>query len=279
MEGDPTEGAIIASALKSGLSFESFSEEMPLIDTIPFESRYQYMATLHNRCDKPQRIYIKGSFESISARSGYIHTAIGEKEVFDAQKVERQLEKMAEKGMRVLAFAYLDLAEHKTGISHEDVQSGYTFLGLQGMIDPPRPEAIKAVQVCQTASIQVKMITGDHAVTASAVASQIDLKGSEKKHAVITGKALAALSDSELVELADEAVVFARVSPEQKLRLVEALQLKGHVVAMTGDGVNDAPALHRANIGIAMGRAGTEVSKEAADMVLTNDNFSAIERP
>ena len=278
LEGDPTEGAIIASALKSGLSFESLSDEMPLIDTLPFESRYQYMATLHNRCDKPQRVYIKGSFESISACSDYAHTAMGEKGLFDVQQVERQLEKMAEKGMRVLAFAYLDLAEHKTDISHEDVQSGYTFLGLQGMIDPPRPEAIKAVQVCQTAGIQVKMITGDHAVTASAVASQIGLKGSEKKHAVITGKALAALSDSELVELADEAVVFARVSPEQKLRLVEALQLKGHVVAMTGDGVNDAPALHRANIGIAMGRAGTEVSKEAADMVLTNDNFSAIEQ-
>ena len=277
LEGDPTEGALIASALKSGLSFETLSEEMPTIDTIPFESRYQYMATLHNRPDKPQRIYLKGSFESISACSNYINTELGEKDVFDAQKVEQQLEKMAEQGMRVLAFAYLDLAEHKTDISHEDIKSGFTFLGLQGMIDPPRPDAIKAVQACQTAGIQVKMITGDHAITASAIAFQIGLEGCDKKHAVITGKALTALSDSELVELADEAVVFARVSPEQKLRLVEALQLKGHVVAMTGDGVNDAPALHRANIGIAMGRAGTEVSKEAADMVLTNDNFSAIE--
>lgn len=277
LEGDPTEGAIIASALKSGLSFETLSKEMPTVDSIPFESRYQYMATLHNRGDKPQRIYIKGSFESISACSSCTQTVLGEKDIFDAQKIEQQLEKMAEQGMRVLAFAYLDVTEHKKGISHEDIKPGFTFLGLQGMIDPPRPDAIKAVQACQTAGIQVKMITGDHAVTASAIAVQIGLKGCEKKHAVITGKALAALSDSELVELADEAVVFARVSPEQKLRLVEALQLKGHVVAMTGDGVNDAPALHRANIGIAMGRTGTEVSKEAADMVLTNDNFSAIE--
>ncbi|KXJ44135.1 MAG: carbonate dehydratase [Cycloclasticus sp. Phe_18] len=277
LEGDPTEGAIIASALKSGLSFETLSEEMPTVDSIPFESRYQYMATLHNRADKPQRIYIKGSFESISACSSYTQTVLGEKDIFDAQKIEQQLEKMAEQGMRVLAFAYLDVTEQKTGISHEDIKSGFTFLGLQGMIDPPRPDAIKAVQACQTAGIQVKMITGDHAITASAIAAQIGLKGCGKKHAVITGKELATLSDSELVGLADEAVVFARVSPEQKLRLVEALQLKGHVVAMTGDGVNDAPALHRANIGIAMGRAGTEVSKEAADMVLTNDNFSAIE--
>ncbi|RLA18269.1 MAG: cation-transporting P-type ATPase, partial [Gammaproteobacteria bacterium] len=277
LEGDPTEGAIIASALKSGLSLKALSEEIPTVDTIPFESCYQYMATLHSRGDKPQRIYLKGAFESLALRSSHLLKEAGERVAFDAKKIEPQLEKMAEKGMRVLAFAYLDLPEHKTAISHEDIKSGFTFLGLQGMIDPPRPEAVKAVHACQSAGIQVKMITGDHAITASAIACQIGLKGCEKEQAVTTGRVLAGLSDSELVDLVDNTVVFARVSPEQKLRLVEALQLKGHIVAMTGDGVNDAPALHRANIGIAMGRTGTEVSKEAADMVLTNDNFSSIE--
>jgi len=277
LEGDPTEGALIVSALKSGLSTEALAEEMPIVDTIPFESRYQYMATLHSRVDKPQRIYLKGSFESLSARSSHLLMPAGERVVFDAEKVERELEKMAEEGMRVLAFAYLDLPIDQDTISHEEIQSGFTFIGLQGMIDPPRPEAIKAVQACQGAGIQVKMITGDHAITASAIACQMGLKGCEKEHSVVTGKALAELSDSKLVDLVGKTVVFARVSPEQKLRLVEALQLKGHIVAMTGDGVNDAPALHRANIGIAMGRTGTEVSKEAADMVLTHDNFSAIE--
>ncbi len=277
LEGDPTEGGVIASALKAGLSAETLATTIPTVDTIPFESRYQYMATLHNRGDKPQRIYLKGSFESLAMRSSHLLSQSGELIVFDENKVEVELEKMAAEGMRVLAFAYLDLPEHKTAISHEDIQSGFTFLGLQGMIDPPRPEAIKAVHACQSAGIQVKMITGDHAVTASAIACQMGLKGCEKEHSVASGKALAALSDNELVDLVDKTVVFARVSPEQKLRLVEALQMRGHIVAMTGDGVNDAPALHRANIGIAMGRTGTEVSKEAADMVLTNDNFSAIE--
>ncbi|PCI21842.1 MAG: carbonate dehydratase [Piscirickettsiaceae bacterium] len=277
LEGDPTEGGIIVSALKSGLSADMIAEEMPTVDVIPFESRYQYMASLHNRAGKPQRVYLKGSFESLAMRSRYSLNQYGEQVAFDEKKVEQQLEKMAEQGMRLLAFAYLDLAENKTTIKHEDIQSGFTFLGLQGMIDPPRTEAVDAVHACQNAGIQVKMITGDHAVTALAIACQIGLKGCEKEDAVMTGKHLSTLSDQSLVELVERTVVFARVNPEQKLRLVEALQLKGHVVAMTGDGVNDAPALHRADIGIAMGRTGTEVSKEAADMVLTNDNFSAIE--
>ncbi len=278
LEGDPTEGGVIVSALKSGLSQEWLVEKMPIKDVIPFESRYQYMATLHDRKGKPQRIYLKGSFESLAVRSNYFLDGSGTQVEFDEREIERQLEEMAEKGMRVLAFAYLDLPEEKSSISHEDIKSGLTFLGLQGMIDPPRPEAIEAVRACQSAGVQVKMITGDHAVTASAIACQMGLNGCEKEHSVITGRALSDLSDKELLGVIEKTVVFARVSPEQKLRLVEALQLRGHVVAMTGDGVNDAPALHRANIGIAMGRTGTEVSKEAADMVLTNDNFSAIER-
>ena len=167
------------------------------------------------------------------------------------------------------------------GITHDDVRSDLVFIGLMAMIDPPRAEAIQAVKVCQDAGISVKMITGDHAVTAAAIAGQIGLNGmtmeNDGKPRVLTGRDLAALSDRELIEQAEKTAVFARVAPEQKLRLVEALQSRGHVVAMTGDGVNDAPALKQANIGVAMGITGTEVSKEAADMVLTDDNFSSIE--
>jgi Ca2+-transporting ATPase len=188
---------------------------------------------------------------------------------------------MAKMGLRVLAFAEKELAVAVDGITPDDVRSDLVFIGLMGMIDPPRAEAIQAVKVCQDAGISVKMITGDHAVTAAAIAGQIGLHGMTTENGgrprVLTGRDLAALSDRELIEQAEKTAVFARVAPEQKLRLVEALQSRGHVVAMTGDGVNDAPALKQANIGVAMGITGTEVSKEAADMVLTDDNFSSIE--
>jgi Ca2+-transporting ATPase len=159
-------------------------------------------------------------------------------------------------------------------LHHADISSGLTFLGLQGMIDPPRAEAIEAVKKCYTAGIHVKMITGDHALTASAIARQIGLNTNGN---TVTGKEMSQLSDRELTDVAGRTSVFARVTPEQKLRLVEALQVKGNIVAMTGDGVNDAPALKQADIGVAMGITGTEVAKEAADMVLTDDNFASIE--
>jgi Ca2+-transporting ATPase len=181
---------------------------------------------------------------------------------------------MAAKGLRVLAFAKGEIKEGTTGLHHPDVAFGMTFLGLQGMIDPPRQEAILAVQKCHTAGIHVKMITGDHALTASSIARQVGLHNPSN---VVTGKALMEISDRDLIDVADRTTVFARVTPEQKLRLVEALQVKGNVVAMTGDGVNDAPALKRADIGVAMGITGTDVAKEAADMVLTDDNFASIE--
>jgi magnesium-transporting ATPase (P-type) len=165
-------------------------------------------------------------------------------------------------------------------VTHSDVSEGLTFLGFQAMMDPPRPEAIAAIAACQKAGIQVKMITGDHLATAAAIARQIGLSGGaddDSDSFAINGHVLAQLTDHELLDVAQRAAVFARVSPEQKLRLVEALQARGHVVAMTGDGVNDAPALKQADIGVAMGVGGTEVAKEAADMVLTDDNFSTIE--
>lgn len=189
---------------------------------------------------------------------------------------------MAREGLRVLAFASTTVSPQASTISHEDIASGLIFLGLQAIIDPPRPEVIPAVRTCQQAGVQVKMITGDHALTAAAIAVQVGLAqpcpdSAPPGECVLTGSQLAQLSDARLIEAVKDVSVFARVSPEQKLRLVEALQARGEVVAMTGDGVNDGPALKKADIGIAMGITGTEVAKEAADMVLTDDNFATIE--
>jgi Ca2+-transporting ATPase len=185
-------------------------------------------------------------------------------------------EALAAQGLRVLAFARKEFPATTSWIDHAEVESDLTFLGLQGMIDPPRPEAVEAIRACRQAGIAVKMITGDHPRTAAAVAAQLGLAG-EGACATLTGKELAAVSDTDLIRVAEKTAVFARVSPEQKLRLVAALQARGHVVAMTGDGVNDAPALKQADIGVAMGITGTDVAKSAADIVLTDDNFASIE--
>jgi len=281
VEGDPTEGALLTSAHKAGLIYEEQNAKLPRIDTIPFESQHQYMATLHAiHADQTGRVYIKGSVESIVSRSSYAMNSSGELEELDSNRIYQRVDEMAGKGLRVLAFACTSIDSDTTSISHEDIQSGITFLGLQGMIDPPRIEAIEAIRVCQKAGIHVKMITGDHSKTAGAIARQIGLTGTgstSSQQVVITGSDLNDMSDSELLAKIEQTVVFARVAPDQKLRLVQSLQELGHVVAMTGDGVNDAPALRRANIGIAMGLSGTEVAKEAADMVLTDDNFASIE--
>jgi Ca2+-transporting ATPase len=183
---------------------------------------------------------------------------------------------MAQQGLRVLALAKKSVSASHNSLNHSDIESELVFVGLQGMIDPPRQEAIRAVQACQSAGIQVKMITGDHAVTARAIASTMGLQ-QQGEVLAFTGQELAQMNEQELTNAVEDGVVFARVAPEQKLRLVEALQSKGEVVAMTGDGVNDAPALKQADLGIAMGKAGTEVAKEAADMILTDDNFASLE--
>jgi len=283
VEGDPTEGALITSGLKAGLSPDAFNHALPRIDSIPFESQHQYMATLHDLGpDQSRLVYLKGSVESIVQRCDTVLDASGERMAVDAASIHAQVEEIAAKGLRVLAFARAELPACTTSVTHEDVTSGLTFLGLQGMIDPPRPAAVAAVSACQAAGIHVKMITGDHAVTASAIAMKVGLYGANEAEAqtqpsVITGKAIGELSDAELLDAAEGTSVFARVTPEQKLRLVEAFQARGNVVAMTGDGVNDAPALRRADIGVAMGITGTEVAREAADMVLMDDNFSSIE--
>jgi len=275
IQGDPTEGALLVSAVKAGLAMAAVRKELPRIDAIPFESQHQYMATLHaGGPDTPGVVYVKGSVETILEKCDSSLDSAGHHVELDAEAIHRAVKEMAAKGLRLLAFAKGEIKQGTTALNHPDVASGMTFLGLQGMIDPPRQEAILAVQNCHTAGIRVKMITGDHALTASSIAQQVGL---HNPSTVITGNALMEISDRELIDAADRTSVFARVTPEQKLRLVEALQANGHVVAMTGDGVNDAPALKRADIGVAMGITGTDVAKEAADMVLTDDNFASIE--
>jgi len=283
--GDPTEGALIVVANKVGITRSSLEEEMPRLDVIPFESEFQYMATLHETSsfasDKKQgTIYVKGSVEAILKRCQQMLDVEGNLIPLDAETIHQEVDAMAHQGLRVLAFAKKTVPDVETlcttSLQHADIENDLIFLGLQGMIDPPRKEAIKAVQACQEAGIQVKMITGGHAVTAQAIARSM---GFNKNGEVLafTGSQLAQMGKSELATAIEDGVVFARVAPEQKLRIVEALQSRGEVVAMTGDGVNDAPALKQADIGIAMGGAGTEVAKEASDMILTDDNFASIE--
>lgn len=279
IQGDPTEGALIVAARKAGLTEEHFQEVLPRISSIPFESDYQYMATLHDAGPAQLRtVYVKGAIEAILEKCEKMMTFEGSEVPLDAAKISDSVADMARNGMRVLAFAKVELPVGTTEISHKILETGLVFLGIQGMIDPPRQEAIDAIAACHLAGIQVKMITGDHAVTAAAIAKQMNLDNRPDivDPLVLTGKEMTQLSDDALLDTINEISVFARVSPEQKLKLVKILQSLGHVIAMTGDGVNDAPALRQADIGVAMGRGGTEVAKEASDMVLTDDNFATV---
>lgn len=281
VNGDPTEGALLVSARKVGFGQQQADEQWPRLDSIPFESQYQYMATMHEHGDDGWRtIYIKGALEVLLPKCEAALDAKGQLVAVDFPAILDQLEAMASEGLRVLLFARGAVPVDKTSIDHDDIVK-LTFLGLQGMIDPPRPDAIRAVRACQSAGVRIKMITGDHPATAHAIAEKLGLDGAQTTpegcQLVMTSRDLEAKSDQELIEVADRVAVFARATPEQKLRLVRALQAKGHVVAMTGDGVNDAPALKQADIGVAMGLGGTEVAKEAADMILTDDNFATIE--
>ena len=278
IEGDPTEGSLLVAAKKAGFSEEKTEQDYPRTDAIPFESEYQYMATLHQNGNAPV-IFLKGSVEAVLDRCTQMLDDAGNPVPVDTDQIHRKVDQMAANGLRVLAFATATPPAGKSDITHNDTRSDMVFLGLQGMIDPPRKEVIEAVRLCQKAGIDVKMITGDHAVTASAIAGEIGLKGrlENDRLVAITGKELQQISDQDLPQVATDTSVFARVAPEQKLRLVKALQAQGKIVAMTGDGVNDGPALKQANIGVAMGITGTDVAKDAADMILTDDNFSSIE--
>lgn len=279
VEGDPTEAALIVAGQKAGLDLHEVNQQRPRVDVIPFESEHMFMATLHRDGDG-RVIYKKGSVERLLDSCRQVLDAGGNEVPIDAAAVHRAVDSMASEGLRVLAFACRRLPVGHARLAPEDVAGGLTLLGLQGMIDPPRAEAIRAVARCQSAGIEVKMITGDHKGTAVAIARQLGLragKGGGAEPAAVTGKELEQISDGAMPDVAERAAVFARVAPEQKLRLVQSLQKRGHIVAMTGDGVNDAPALKQADIGVAMGITGTDVSKNAADMILTDDNFASIE--
>lgn len=274
--GSPTEGALVTAARKAGLTSESLEKTFPRRATLPFESQFQYMATLHDRGSE-RLIYVKGSIEAILKRCHQMLDTEGNPIALNATAIEQVVDRMANRGLRVLALAKKIPTRSKYSLDHADIEQNLVFLGLQGMIDPPRPEAIQAIRSCQSAGIQVKMITGDHAKTAAAIAQRMGINQTADAP-IFTGRELADMSEMELANAVEQSNVFARVAPEQKLRLVKALQSKGEIVAMTGDGVNDAPALKQADIGTAMGITGTEVSKEAADMILTDDNFASIER-
>lgn len=273
--GDPTEAALIHAALAGGVDHHALDTELPRLDVIPFESENQFMATLHHAGPEAPVIYKKGAVERILKRCDTMLNMEGEQVPINLPAASEAAEAMAARGLRVLAFARGRGVADQTHLEHEHVTHGLTFLGLQGMMDPPRPEATEAVLRCREAGVIVKMITGDHALTAQAIAKQMAIGADPPT--VMTGDELAKCPASELPATAAQTDVFARVAPEQKISLVRALQSQGEVVAMTGDGVNDAPALRQADIGVAMGAGGTEVAKSAADIVLTDDNFASIE--
>ncbi len=276
VHGGPMEGALLVAAVKAGLDTELLTKELPRTDLIPFESSHKFMATLHHSHDGECFIFVKGAPEAVLERCVSERALDGDRRLdrpIDPQVWHQRMEAMAAAGQRVLAVAVKPGQAHRQELDFNDVEDGLTLLGLFGLMDPPREEAIAAVRVCQQAGIRVKMITGDHATTAKAIARQIGLSSTAS---ALTGRELDAMDDAELQQRVREVDVYARVTPEHKLRLVTHLQQNGTVVAMTGDGVNDAPALKRADVGVAMGINGTEAAKEASEMVLADDNFASI---
>ncbi len=271
--GDPTEGALLVAAKKAGLDEGTLNAVFPRRDELPFESERQTMATLHDMEGEPM-VYAKGALEKILPACATMLDAAGEEVPLTPETIHQAAFRMAQDGLRILALARVKLGPEEH-LDQERLRTGLLFLGLVGMMDPPRSRAIAAVRTCHQAGIRVKMITGDHPATALSIARQLGIV--QEGATALTGRELAALDEAALARAAAEVNVFARVEPEQKLRLVRALQADGEVVAMTGDGVNDGPALKQADIGIAMGRGGTEVAQEAAAMVLTDDNFATIE--
>lgn len=264
--GGPTEGALKVLAAKANLAPVATS----LVNKIPFDSQYKYMSTQH-RIGNEEHVLITGAPDVIFALCAKQQTQNGPED-FDHAYWEAEMERYARQGLRMVAAASKPATGQQT-LTHDDLKQGLIFLGIAGMMDPPRPEAIDSIRDCQQAGIRVKMITGDHPQTAMSIGQMLGITNSEQ---AVTGYQLEKMDDTALAQAAVEYDIFARTSPEHKLRLVQALQAKGEIVGMTGDGVNDAPALRQADVGIAMGIKGTEVTKEAADMVLTDDNFSTI---
>ncbi|MEJ2269808.1 MAG: HAD-IC family P-type ATPase [Desulfobulbaceae bacterium] len=268
IDGDPTEGALIVSAIKGGLQVEEEQMRYPQLGLVPFESERGFMATLH-KVEGRKIIFAKGAPEKI------IHfSMLDEADPGPGNRLAQVAANLADQGLRVLGLAYKEVDAETTRISQADVENGLIFAGLQAMLDPPRQEVVEAIRMCKQAGIRTAMITGDHAITAGAVAGQIGI--ATEKDQVLEGRHIETMSDDELYEKAKITSVYARVAPAHKLRIVQQLIKQGEVVAVTGDGVNDAPALKAAHIGVAMGRTGTDVAKEAADIVLSDDNFASI---
>ncbi len=262
--GDPTEGALVTLAMKAGLERSETLETLPRIDVVPFESEQQYMATLHHDHHGGSFVVIKGAPERV----------LGFCQDVDEERWRERVAAAAEQGERVLAVARVEVPAEQERLTVETLPRTCVLLGMVGLQDPPRPEAMEAVANCRSAGIAVKMITGDHAATAAAIGSELGLRAERP----LTGAQIEAMDDVELQAIADDVDVIARASPEHKMRLIAALQANGNYVAMTGDGANDAPALKAADIGVAMGMRGTDAARDAADLVLTDDNFATIER-
>jgi len=272
VHGDPMEGALLVAGLKTGLDIEAEGKQYPRTDLIPFESEHRFMATLHHSHRSDAFIYLKGAPERVLEMCANQKTLDGDQPLNKTLWLAR-IEEMAQQGQRVLAIAVKQVSHEKMELTFSDVDSDLTLLGMFGLIDPPREEAIEAVKVCDRAGIRVKMITGDHGATALAIARQLKLVNTND---VLTGQELELMSEDELRQRVQDVDVYARVNPGHKLLLVKLMQDQGSIIAMTGDGVNDAPALKRADVGIAMGQNGTEAAKEAAEMVLADDNFASI---
>ncbi len=273
VEGDPMEGALLAFAGKMDIDARSEQASWSRTDAISFDAKHRFMATLNHDQEGHAFVFVKGAPERILEMCQNQYGADENIEPLDAKYWNEQAEAIAASGQRVLAFAIRPVRSDQTVLEHADVEGSLTLLGMLGMIDPPRSEAITAVAECHGAGIRVKMITGDHAKTAAAIAKKIGLQNPDK---VLMGRDLDAMDDASLRQAVLDCDIFARTSPEHKLRLVMALQSHGMTVAMTGDGVNDAPALKRADAGIAMGKKGSEAAKEAAELVLADDNFASI---
>ena len=274
--GDTTEGALIVAAAKAGMAKAELEKDYPRLHEVPFTSERKRMTTVHETPDGQVFSYVKGAVEILLDRSESIFKD-GKKVKLskkDKEEILKTNEEMANQALRVLAIAYKELPKMSGEYGEENVETDLVFVGLAGMIDPPRDEAKGANELCRKAGIKTVMITGDHKLTAVAIAKELTIM--KEGDLAFTGAELDKMSDSEFEEIVEKAVVYARVSPEHKLRIVKALKDKGHIVAMTGDGVNDAPALKQADIGIAMGITGTDVTREAADMVLADDNFATI---
>jgi magnesium-transporting ATPase (P-type) len=273
VQGDPMEGALISFGMKAGYDADLLRKRLPRTDEIPFDTEHKFMATLHHSHeDGATFALIKGAPERVLSMCAAQRGKAGD-EPLDESDWRAKTDAIAGHGRRMIAVAIKPLSKGQRDLNFADVEDGATLIGLLGLIDPPRKEVLAALRECREAGIAVKMITGDHAATAEAIARELHLAEAPK---IITGQALDALDDRALQEVARDVTVFARTSPAHKLRLVEALQAQGGVTAMTGDGVNDAPALKRADVGVAMGQKGTDAAKEAAEIVLADDNFASI---